>query len=91
VTLSSGDVILKAKDSGGVEHALTNGGYWGQPGGFALPVKYEATTDWTLNFAVPGEYTITFRLVDLASAGALIALGRKLEPHTVTAKVSLYI
>ncbi len=65
-------VTFKAVDSEGVEHTFTNEGCWGPPGGFALPARYEATTGWTLNFAVPGEYTITFGLEDLASAGAVI-------------------
>ena len=65
-------MTFKAVDSEGVEHTFTNEGYWGPPVGFALPARYEATTGWTLNFAVPGEYTITFGLEDLASAGAVI-------------------
>jgi hypothetical protein len=67
-----GDVTFTAEDSAGQTHTFTNSGTWGPPGGFALPPQYEATTDWTLNFAVPGAYTITFKLVDVANGGAVI-------------------
>jgi hypothetical protein len=67
-----GDVTFTAEDSAGQTHTFTNSGTWGPPGGFALPAQYNETTDWTLNFAVPGEYTITFKLVDVANEGAVI-------------------
>ncbi|MGI6359418.1 MAG: PEGA domain-containing protein [Bacillota bacterium] len=70
-----GDVTFTAVDSNGQEHTFTNSGVWGPPGGFELPAEYEAETEWTLNFAVPGEYTISFKLVDVENAGAVIAAG----------------
>jgi parallel beta-helix repeat protein len=67
-----GDVIFKATDSEEHEYTFVNSGYWGPPEGFDLPADYSATTDWTLNFTEPGEYTITFALIE-APDGEVIA------------------
>ena len=67
----AGDVIFKATDSNGIEHSFTNSGFWGPAGGFPLPASYAATTDWTLNFSAMGDYTITFKLVDMATGNAI--------------------
>ncbi|OGN97127.1 MAG: hypothetical protein A2Z77_06130 [Chloroflexi bacterium RBG_13_51_36] len=67
-----GDVIFKAKDSEEHEYTFVNSGYWGPETGFDLPADYSATTDWTLNFTEPGEYTITFALIE-APDGEVVA------------------
>jgi hypothetical protein len=71
-TEGSGDVTFTAVDSKGAKHTFTNSGTWGPPGGFELPAEYEAETDWILNFSRPGNYNITFELVDLDSYGEVI-------------------
>jgi len=83
-----GDVTFKAVDSEDRLHTFTNSGAWGPPGGFPLPADYEATTEWTLNFAARGDYTITFRLVDLA-AGEAIAEVEQAVTVTVPTALSM--
>jgi hypothetical protein len=79
-TAGAGDVTFKATDSKGVLHTFTNEGAWGPEEGFPLPAGYDATTDWTLNFAAADEYTIVFSLKDLATDAVLAS-----ESVTVTA------
>jgi hypothetical protein len=67
-----GDVIFKAKDSEEHEYTFVNSGFWGPSIGFNLPASYTATTNWTLNFSEPGEYTINFSLI-AAPDGEVIA------------------
>jgi len=67
-----GDVIFKATDSTNTTYTFTNSGYWGPAAGFNLTADYSATTDWSLNFTEPGEYTITFSLI-VAPDGEVIA------------------
>jgi parallel beta-helix repeat protein len=67
-----GDVIFKAKDSEEHEYTFVNSGFWGPSTGFNLPASYTATTNWTLNFSEPGEYTINFSLI-AAPDGEVIA------------------
>ena len=79
-----GDVIFKATDSTNTTHTFTNSGYWGPAAGFYLPADYSATTDWSLNFSEPGEYTITFALIE-APDGEVIAGIEGSEEVTVRA------
>jgi hypothetical protein len=79
-----GDVTFKATDPEEVEHTFVNSGYWGPETGFELPADYTETTDWTLNFSGPGEYSITFSLVD-AATDELIADLTETQPLTVEA------
>lgn len=67
-----GDVIFKATDSEEHEYTFVNEGYWGPAAGFYLLANYSATTDWSLNFTEPGEYTINFALIE-APDGEVIA------------------
>jgi hypothetical protein len=67
-----GNVTFKATDSEEHEYTFLNSGYWGPASGFPLPADYSATTDWTLNFSEPGEYTISFSLIE-APDGEVIA------------------
>ncbi len=60
-----GDVTFTATDSEGTEFTFTNSGYWGPEDGFDLPLDYEETTDWTLNFSEVGAYTITFNAFEI--------------------------
>ena len=69
-----GDVTFKATDSEGVEYTFTNAGVWGPSAGFALPASFTSTNDWTFNFAANGDYTITFKLIDL-DTGDTVAQG----------------
>ena len=85
-----GDVTFSATDSQGVEHTFTNEGYWGPAGGFDLPAQYSATTDWTLNFAEAGEYTITFSLIDAASEEVIAGLTDSVEITVKPAEPQLY-
>ncbi len=77
-------VIFKATDTNNVEHTFTNEGVWGPETGFALPAEYTATTNWKVTFDKAGEYTITFKLVDMEDNEAVIAEGS--ETITVKAK-----
>ena len=67
-----GAVTFAATDSEDVEHTFSDSGYWGPESGFDLPAVYVATTAWTLNFGRPGNYTITFSLIE-APDGEVIA------------------
>jgi len=77
-------VIFKATDTNNVEHTFTDEGVWGPETGFALPAEYTATTNWKVTFDKAGEYTITFKLVDMEDNEAVIAEGS--ETITVKAK-----
>jgi parallel beta-helix repeat protein len=79
-----GDVTFNATDSTNTTYTFTNSGYWGPPAGFNLTADYTATTDWTLHFSEPGEYTITFSLI-AAPDGEVIAGIEGSETITVRA------
>jgi hypothetical protein len=79
-----GDVTFKATDPEEVEHTFVNSGYWGPETGFDLPADYGETTVWTLHFSTPGEYTITFFLVD-AATDEVVADLTEMEAVTVEA------
>ncbi len=79
-----GDVIFKATDSEEVEHTFVNSGFWGPSAGFNLTADYSATTDWSLNFSEPGEYNITFSLIE-APDGDVVAGIEDSEDITVRA------
>lgn len=68
-----GDITFTATDSQGRVHTFINSGVWGPADGFALPADYSATTDWTLNFAAAGSYTIEFKLLDLTTNAVLVS------------------
>ena len=55
----NGQITFSAKDSEGNNVIIINGGIWGPQGGFDLPAKYKATTNWTVNFSKAGKYIIT--------------------------------
>jgi hypothetical protein len=57
-------VSFTATDSLGNTITQTNSGVWGPPQGFPIDANYNASTDWTLNFDVAGDYTIELKLVD---------------------------
>jgi len=61
---NDGQVTFAAKDSEGKNLIIINGGIWGPQGGFQLPAKYQAATNWTLNFSKAGKYNISFALID---------------------------
>jgi hypothetical protein len=69
-----GDVTLKATDPEEVEHTFVNSGYWELGTGSDLPADYFATTDWSLNFSEPGEYTITFSLIEAPNGGVIAGI-----------------
>jgi len=79
-----GDVIFKATDSEEFEHTFVNSGFWGPLAGFNLTADYSATTDWSLNFSEPGEYNITFSLIE-APDGDVVAGIEGSEDVTVRA------
>jgi parallel beta-helix repeat protein len=79
-----GDVIFKATDSEEVEHTFVNSGFWGPSDGLNLTADYSDTTDWSLNFSEPGEYNITFSLID-APDGDVVAGIEGSEDITVRA------
>ena len=79
-----GDVTLKATDAEEVEHTFLNSGYWDLETGSDLPADYSETIAWTLHFSTPGEYTITFSLVD-ATGDDVVAGTTLTEPLTVVA------
>jgi parallel beta-helix repeat protein len=68
-------VKFEAIDSTGKPHVFFNSGTWGPPAGFDIGAAYEADTDWTLTFSDIGEYTITFKLVEVADHSKVIAQG----------------
>ena len=78
-----GNVIFKATDSEG-EHTFVDEGFWGPLAGFNLTADYSATTDWSLNFSEPGEYNITFSLIE-APDGDVVAGIEDSEDVTVRA------
>jgi hypothetical protein len=61
--IGPGDVTFTATDSSGT-HEQTNEGFWGPSDGFDIPADYSATVPWTFTFSEPGEYTITFSLIE---------------------------
>lgn len=69
------NVTFKATDSKGKEHTFTNEGVWGPAEGFTIPAEYTATTNWKVTFDKAGEYTITFKLINLDDKEAIIAEG----------------
>jgi len=77
-----GDVTFKATDSEEVEHTFVNSGYWELEIGLDLPADYSETTAWTVHFGRPGEYSITFSLVN-ATTDEIIADLTDAEPLTV--------
>jgi len=79
-----GDVTFKATDSEDVEHVFINSGYWELEISPDLPADYSEITAWTVHFGRPGEYSITFSLVD-ATADEVIADLTYTEPLTVEA------
>jgi parallel beta-helix repeat protein len=79
-----GNVIFKATDSEEVEHTFVNSGFWGPSAGFNITADYSDTTDWSMNFSEPGEYNITFSLIE-APDGDVIASIEDSEDITVRA------
>jgi hypothetical protein len=79
-----GDVIFKATDSEEVEHTFVNSGFWGPLDGYNLTADYSATTDWSMNFSEPGQYNITFSLIE-APDGDVVAGIEDSEDITVRA------
>lgn len=77
-----GDVTFKATDSEEGEHVFVNSGYWEPEIGLDLSINYSETTAWTVHFGRPGEYSITFSLVD-ATTDEIIADLTDTEPVTV--------
>jgi len=77
-----GDVTFKATDSEEVEHVFVNSGYWELEIGLGLPADYSETTNWTVHFSTPGEYSITFSLVDATTDEIIAGLTEPL-PLTV--------
>ncbi|MGB3977583.1 MAG: S-layer homology domain-containing protein, partial [Tepidanaerobacteraceae bacterium] len=73
VTTPEGATLqLLATDTNGVVHDVAQIGYWGPENGFPISADYKATTEFTAIFSAPGEYTITFSLVDLDAGEALV-------------------
>jgi hypothetical protein len=73
VTTPDGATLqLLAEDTNGVVHDVAQIGYWGPEYGFPIGPDYKATTEFTAIFSAPGEYTITFSLVDLDAGEALV-------------------
>ncbi len=77
-----GDVTFKVTDSEEVQHVFVNSGYWELEIGLDLPADYSETTNWTVHFSTPGEYNITFSLVD-ATTDEIIAGITETQPLTV--------
>jgi hypothetical protein len=71
-TPEGANVQLLATDTNGVVHDVAQIGYWGPENGFPIGPDYKATTEFTAIFSAPGEYTITFSLVDLDAGEALV-------------------
>ena len=77
-----GDVTFKVTDPEEVEHVFVNSGYWELEIGPNLPADYRETNNWMVHFSTPGEYTVTFSLVD-ATTDEVIAGTTRTEPLTV--------
>jgi len=80
-----GDVTFKVTDPEEAEHVFVNSGYWELAVGLDLPADYSETNNWTLHFSTPGEpgeYSITFSLVD-ATTDEIIAGLTETQPLTV--------
>ena len=74
-----GVVTFTATDTEGTEHTFTDSGYWGPESGFDLLPDYEATTEWTLNFAAVGDYTITFSLINAANDEVIAGITKSVD------------
>ncbi len=71
-----GAVTFNATDLGQVEHSFLNSGYWDLGVGSQLPASYNETVVWTLHFSTPGDYTVTFSLVDTVSDAVIAGTTR---------------
>jgi len=77
-----GNVTFKVTDLEDVEHVFVDSGYWKLEIGLNLPADYSETNNWTLHFSTPGEYTLTFSLVD-ATTDEIIAGITEIQPLSV--------
>jgi len=77
-----GDITFKVTDPEEIEHVFVNSGYWELEVGLDLPAGFSETNNWTLHFSTPGEYNITFSLVD-ATTDEIIAGLTEMQPLTV--------
>ncbi len=63
----SGTAYFTAKDNANNSFTFTNSGTWGPQGGFALPARYRAVTNWAMKFTKAGQYNIVFKALDSAN------------------------
>ncbi len=77
---------LLTEDSAGVLYDVVSTGYWGSEEGFAIARDHQSTTEFTAMFSTPGNYTITFSLIDLDSSEAVIVRGTTVAPVTVSSR-----
>ena len=70
-----GAAQLLTEDPAGLLYDVVSTGYWGPAEGLALANDHWSTTEFTAMFSEPGNYTITFSLVDLDNHEAVIARG----------------
>lgn len=68
---SGGNITFKAKDSLEQESTFVNSGVWGPPEGFAIGPDYTATTPFTISADTAGEYTVTYKLVNLEDSSTI--------------------
>ena len=54
-----------AYDSTGTKYDFIDQGYWGPPNGFNIPVEYNETTPFVMNFSKPGKYSLYFKLIEI--------------------------
>lgn len=66
-----GNITFKAKDSLEHEFTFTNSGTWGPDEGFAIGPEYTASTPFTISADLAGEYTVTYKLVNLEDGSTI--------------------
>ena len=54
-----------------MEFTFTNTGEWGPPEGFDIGPDYTATTPFTISADTVGEYTVTYKLVNLEDSSTI--------------------
>lgn len=68
---SGGNMTFKVKGSLEQESTFVNSGVWGSPKGFAIGPDYTITTPFTISADTAGEYTVTYKLVNLEDSSTI--------------------
>lgn len=64
-TPDGGQMTYKANDSLGSPFEFINNGTWGPEEGFPISADYTATTPWTINASIEGQYVCNITLINV--------------------------